>query len=472
MLATERWPQECWRPERWPQDRRAGTTGYRGGRPARLVARALAAARAWAAAGLMVAAITLALPSTTDASPGRGTDGADIAYRPRHAPRPSCPGGDPRLSSPYKVTVPPGTWVPVTVSVANRGTQRCTGADRRPSPGRPGRALNARLPIERAVHLHLPGRRGLFVQPGAGAPPALKTTSTINYTVPLDLARRHNKADSALPPDRTAGSGRVGPCRGNHRAGAGPGQRPVAGGLRTGSTGGPGRDRQPAERLGTEQVGDPDRCPAPAAVHQPRPPCRPWPRRSGPSSAVTIDQADISGVSPAQIQALEGYVETGGTLVVAGGLDWQATTAGLPRRPAPRARPTGGVSSWSLPGLSHLLGTSAGAGSGGRGRLGGDGGAAARPLPRARHALVVEATRGSGSRRSLCLRPGGRALVHLARCPNSAEPPVRSRLRPGLLRQPLALRRSGRRVPRASLERSRHPSWPSWAATSIPGRLS
>ncbi len=62
----------------------------------------------------------------------------------------------------------------------------------------------------------------------------------------------------------------------------------------------------------------------------------------GAFRAITIDQADTSGLSPGQAQALEGYVEAGGTLLVAGGLDWEATTAGLPARLLP-GTPTGSV---------------------------------------------------------------------------------------------------------------------------------
>ena len=61
-------------------------------------------------------------------------------------------------------------------------------------------------------------------------------------------------------------------------------------------------------------------------------------------------------MSPGQAQALEGYVEAGGTLLVAGGLDWEATTAGLPARLLP-GTPAGSVSSWSLPELAALLRT-------------------------------------------------------------------------------------------------------------------
>ena len=75
----------------------------------------------------------------------------------------------------------------------------------------------------------------------------------------------------------------------------------------------------------------------------------------GGFSAVTIDEADTSVLDPAQAMALEGYVDAGGTLVVAGGLDWRAATAGLPPGLLPAA--VEGLSSpMALRGLADLLG--------------------------------------------------------------------------------------------------------------------
>ena len=76
----------------------------------------------------------------------------------------------------------------------------------------------------------------------------------------------------------------------------------------------------------------------------------------GAFRAVTIDQADTSGLTPGQSQALESYVDAGGTLVVAGGLDWRGPTAGLPATLLP-GHPTGEVSSLALPDMAHLLRT-------------------------------------------------------------------------------------------------------------------
>jgi hypothetical protein len=75
----------------------------------------------------------------------------------------------------------------------------------------------------------------------------------------------------------------------------------------------------------------------------------------GGFGAIAIDQADTSVLSPAQSMALEGYVDAGGTLVVAGGLDWQGATAGLPAGLLPAAV-EGETSPAPLTGLAGLLG--------------------------------------------------------------------------------------------------------------------
>ena len=75
----------------------------------------------------------------------------------------------------------------------------------------------------------------------------------------------------------------------------------------------------------------------------------------GGFSAVAIDEADTSVLSPAQSMAVEGYVDAGGTLVVAGGIDWRAATAGLPAGLLP-AVVDGLRSPMALPVLAGLLG--------------------------------------------------------------------------------------------------------------------
>jgi hypothetical protein len=75
----------------------------------------------------------------------------------------------------------------------------------------------------------------------------------------------------------------------------------------------------------------------------------------GGFNAVAVDEADTSVLSPAQAIALQGYVDAGGTLVVAGGLDWRAATAGLPPGLLPAA--VEGLSApVTLPQVAGLLG--------------------------------------------------------------------------------------------------------------------
>ncbi len=76
----------------------------------------------------------------------------------------------------------------------------------------------------------------------------------------------------------------------------------------------------------------------------------------GAFSAVVVDQADTSILSPAQADALEGYADAGGTVVVATGVQWRATTAGLPSALLP-ARVSGTGRPVALSSLARLLDT-------------------------------------------------------------------------------------------------------------------
>ena len=331
-------------------------TGYRGGRPARLVVRALAAARARAAVGLMAAAITLALPSTTDASPSPPAPKAQTSVpAPGTATNRHVPGVTLAIASTYKVTVPPGTWVPVTLSVANRGSSDVRGEIVVQAPAaQQGLSTPGCLSNGPSTFTCL-SAEDYSSSLAAGAPPARKTTSTIRYTVPLDLAAG---TKTQLPlylltgPPGAGVSARVEGTTGTVLAQASA-PLPVAYGLAQPAilvvTDSPssvsvlGKLVAPTGAQPQLQYSVPSALPAAAAA-------------LGAFRAITIDQADTSDLSPGQAQALEGYVEAGGTLLVAGGLDWQATTAGLPARLLP-GTPTGGVSSWSLPELAALLRT-------------------------------------------------------------------------------------------------------------------
>jgi len=72
-------------------------------------------------------------------------------------------------------------------------------------------------------------------------------------------------------------------------------------------------------------------------------------------AAVVVDDADTSTLSQEQGQALRGYVQAGGTLLVAGGAGWSAEIAGLPRSLLPAT--VVGTGALALGGLAHLLGS-------------------------------------------------------------------------------------------------------------------
>jgi hypothetical protein len=358
---------------------------------------------------LAVAGITLALPSSSSAQVG-----ARATSSPKSA-RASL-GVTLKLSSPYQVTVPPGTWVPINVSVADRGAADVHGQ------------IVVQAPAAQ-VGLSTPGclsnGPSTFTCLGAedyaanlaSRPPAPTSAGAVTYTVPLELAAGTTKQ---VPLYVVTGA----PGRGVSARVLGPSGRvlaqasaslPVAYGLAPPAvlvvTDSPqtvyalSKLVTPTGAQPQLQYTTPSGLPAMAAP-------------LGAFRAVTIDQADMTGVSPAQIEALEGYVETGGTLVVAGGLDWQSTTAGLPPGLLP-GRPTGGVSSMALPGVSRLLGTTPVPG-----RVDVDGLAVIRggrpTLTEGKTVLVVEATRGSGhvvfsamdpAAAPLATWPGARALL-------------------------------------------------------------
>ena len=313
------------------------------------------AGRAWAAVGLIAAAIALALPSTTGASPPPAPKAQRSVAAAAMATNRRAPGVTLAIASSYKVTVPPGTWVPVTLSVANRGTSNVPGEIVVQAPAtQPGLSTPGCLSNGPSTFTCL-SAEDYSSSLAAGGPPSLKRPSIIHYTVPLELAAGTKKQ---LPlylltgPPGAGVSARVEGATGTVLARASA-PLPVAYGLAQPAilvvTDSPssvtvlGKLVAPTGAQPQLQYSVPSALPTAAAA-------------LGAFRAVTIDQADTSGMSPGQAQALEGYVEAGGSLLVAGGLDWGATTAGLPARLLPGA-PTGSVSSWSLPELAALLRT-------------------------------------------------------------------------------------------------------------------
>jgi hypothetical protein len=137
----------------------------------------------------------------------------------------------------------------------------------------------------------------------------------------------------------------------------------------------------------------------------------------GAFSAVIVDQADTSVLSPSQARAVQGYVEAGGTLAVAGGLGWKAAVAGLPAGLLP-ARAAGTVP-MALPRLARLLGEPPPGGPADVDRLEPSSGAVT-VLSEGTSPLAVEASRGGGhvvvcavdpAAAPLATWPGATALV-------------------------------------------------------------
>jgi len=113
----------------------------------------------------------------------------------------------------------------------------------------------------------------------------------------------------------------------------------------------------------------------------------------GEFSAVVVDQADTSALSSSQAQALESYVQEGGTLFVAGGLGWASDMAGLPNGLVP-ARVLG-TETTRLDELGDLVGSRAPAQSAVVDRLAVKAGAQT-VLSQGRVPLVVQWALGSG----------------------------------------------------------------------------
>jgi hypothetical protein len=266
------------------------------------------------------------------------------------------------VSSLYSVSVPPGSWAPLNISVTNRGGSNLQGELLVTSPvpqlsGGVPYCYSAGGGATACVGTY-PGLRHLgytFGGFGFGFGSAYSTstpTSPVSYRLPLDVAPETTKTipldvlAAAQPSDVVAEV-------------VSPGGRVLA-------------------RSGTQvQVGNTSTPPAvlvvtgnPTALSS-----LSWPVPGGPQpqvqllsplqlpnvsaalggfSAIVLDDADTSSLSPAQGRALEAYVEEGGTLVVAGGLSYASDTAGLPAGLLPVR--VLGLRSFRLPELARLVG--------------------------------------------------------------------------------------------------------------------
>jgi hypothetical protein len=275
------------------------------------------------------------------------------------------------MSSLYTVSVPPGTWVPVSLSVTNREASGVDGAIVVDAPAleaglsTPGCLSNGPstftclgsedyAPNAPTVNGSNAPNASIASNPGTLEPRLRSEQATVTYSVPLFLATGTAKrlplyVLAGPPGERLSARVQLASGRVLARAYA---QLPVAYGLA-----GPAvlvvTDNPSGVPVLTKLVAPTGAQPelqymAPSDLPT-------MPAALGAFKAVVIDQADTSGLSPAQSQALEGYVDAGGTLVVAGGLGWRGATAGLPAGFLP-GRPTGNVSSLALPGLASLLG--------------------------------------------------------------------------------------------------------------------
>jgi hypothetical protein len=120
-------------------------------------------------------------------------------------------------------------------------------------------------------------------------------------------------------------------------------------------------------------------------------------------SAIFIDEADTTMLSPAQGAALAAYVGAGGTLAVAGGSAWRGDVAGLPPGLLPAAA-SGGTAAERLTTLSELFGVEPPAGKAVAQRLRPMRGAAVL-LQDGATPLLVEAQKGSGQVLASALDP-------------------------------------------------------------------
>ena len=287
---------------------------------------------------------------------GTGTAGAgpkEAAGSNRAAP--SLSGITLGVTNLYDVTVPAGTWVPVHVSVTNRGTADVR-ADVSITSGTSFAPVGGCFPDGPTTFTCLSGA-GYSASAAVPGPAAGPVPSVESYEVPLALAAGTAKAWTCYV---WAGAA----AQSLSAAVLGPGRRllaranlslDVAAGRPQPSvlavTDDPssvaslaGAKAPTGSDLQVQYLGPAELPPTPAPL--------------GTFKAVVIDQAATSVLSPAQAEALGSYVEAGGTLVVAGGLSSLADTAGLPAALLP-GRVTGAVFSLALPVLPALLGAPA-----------------------------------------------------------------------------------------------------------------
>jgi hypothetical protein len=364
-------------------------------------------------AACLVALVALAPPSRSSAAPLQRTQPSALAARLSAGARHSA-ALTLAIASLYKVTVPPGTWVPLNVSVTNRGAADVEADLVVQAPAaQPGQSTPGCVSNGPSTFTCL-GPQDYSANTAPREPLSPSPTAVVTYEARLSLAGGTSKQLTlyvlAGPPGQgVLARAQTGPGRVLAQARA---QLPVAFGLTA-----PAvlvvTDNPPAVPVLTKLVAPtgaqpqlqymaPSALPALAAA-------------LGAFRAVTIDQADTSTLSPAQGQALEGYVDAGGTLVVAGGLGWRGAVAGLPAGLLP-GHPTGTVGAMALPGLASLMGTAPVPGPVPVDRIDVSGGAA-ETMTQGTAPLVLEQDRGSGHVVLLAFDPSAAPLATWAGAP-------------------------------------------------------
>ncbi|HXW82165.1 MAG TPA: hypothetical protein VEJ84_21890, partial [Acidimicrobiales bacterium] len=254
------------------------------------------------------------------------------------------------VSNIYDITVPTGTWVPLDISITNRKASDIEGAVVLSVPT---------SPFPTVQNCYSNGTSFVCNTSGFGEPSSYSTNiplPAVTYKIPLSLAAGTEKDLIAYVLAESTYGNVVVKLRGSSGdlLATTSTKLPVAYGT-----------PQPAVLVVTNNPSGLSvmaNLPTPTASHPQvqyiLPDDLPGSAAAlGAFGAVAIDEADTSTLSPAQSSALEGYVDAGGTLVVAGGLGWSADTAGLPFGLLPAAVEGIGPP-MALPALADLVGAS------------------------------------------------------------------------------------------------------------------
>jgi hypothetical protein len=247
------------------------------------------------------------------------------------------------------VTVPAGTWVPLAVTVTNRGRSGFAGdlvVAGPPGGPAPGGGCIANGPTTSTCLGGAYGATSLAVVPGKALQeevPILLAAGTEKTFYPLVWATGSGRAQAYL----LGHSGRL-LAKATTSVEVSSGFTPPAVLVVTDA---------PSATTSLGKLSTPSGAPvqllylSPSQLPATSPPL-------GAFRAIAIDDANTAYLSPAQAQALASYVAFGGTIVVAGGAAWAAGTAGLPASllGGLAGQPSGELSSSSLPKLGLALG--------------------------------------------------------------------------------------------------------------------